>query len=167
MGYGNRSRLALFAWSGKKYDDSYNCPSTLDIAKKLAKNPHDPHGLVCLGDFVNANDLASGPGDSRAGRHATAQSSAAKSAVLGAAPSHFPGKLFSRGEGYKTVIADAHAAPDLIAYALYRAMKCYATSGYNHCGGNEVEMPVRKSWFQTLKKRYPGSDWAKSLKYFW
>jgi hypothetical protein len=156
--------LALFTWSGKNSDDGYNCPSTLGIAKILAKNAEDPYGLICLGDFINSNDLPSGYVSSA---HSAQQSLDVSTAVLGSAPSHFPGDQFSRGEAYKTIITDVKAAPDLKAYALYRATKCYETSGNNHCGGEDVEKSVRKSWFQTLKKRYTNTDWAKKLKYYW
>jgi hypothetical protein len=44
---------------------------------------------------------------------------------------------------------------------------CYAPSGYNDCGGEDVDKAVRKAWFQQLKRDYPGSVWAKSLKYYW
>jgi hypothetical protein len=164
MDYGEKPHLALFTWSANKSDDSYQCPSTLDTAKRLAANPKDPHGLICLGDFVNSNDLDSDPAVMGI---SAPRSSAAYGAVLGSAPSHFPGKLFSRGEGYKIIIADAKAAPDLKAYALYRSIHCYATAGYNHCGGKAVDTSVRKSWFKTLKTRFANTVWAKSLKYYW
>ena len=164
MDYGGKPQLALFTWSGKKSNDSYSCPSTLEIAKMLAKKPNDPHGLICLGDFANSNGIESGFPLSN---YSAPQSSDNKSAVLGSAPSHFPGKTFSRGESYKVIVADTNAAPDLKAYALYRLIQCYATSGYNHCGGDDVEKTVRKSWFQTLKIKYANTDWAKSLKYYW
>ncbi len=161
MNHGGEPHLALFTWSGKKSDDGYGCPSTLHIAGILAKNAKDPLGLICLGDFVHSNDLESGPALKRS------RSSDVTLAELGSLPSHFPGELFSRGEGYKTVIADVNAAPGLKAYALYRSIQCYATAGFNHCGGKDVEKHVRKSWFQTLKKRYATSVWAKELKYYW
>lgn len=164
MDYGEKPRLALFTWSAKKSDDSYQCPSTLHMAKRLAANPKDPHGLICLGDFVHSNDLDSDPAVTG---YPAPRPSAAYGAVLGSAPSHFPGKLFSRGEGYKIIIADANAAPDMKAYALYRSIHCYATAGYNHCGGKAVDKAVRKSWFKTLKTRYANTVWAKSLKYYW
>lgn len=164
MDVGNKPHLALFTWTGKKSDDSYSCPSTIEIAKKLAKNPQDPHGLICLGDFANANDLASGPDTTST---VTPRPVGIQTPVLGAAPSDFPGILFSRGEAYKTVAADASATPDQKAYALYRLIQCYATSGYNHCGGKSVELPERKAWFRTLKSRYGRSAWAQSLKYYW
>lgn len=156
--------LEIFTWTGKKSTDSYGCPSTLGIAQILAKNAQDPYGLICLGDFVNTNDLESG---FSVRAYSVQKISDVTTAVLGSAPSHFPGKTFSRGEGYKTVIADANAAPDLKAYALYRSIKCYATSGYNHCSDDNVEKSVRKSWFQSLKTHYPNTTWAKSLKYYW
>jgi len=162
--YGATPHLALFTWTGKKTGDSYSCSSTVEIAKKLAKNPKDPVGLLCLGDFVNANDLASGPDLSNVTKP---RKSGLQDAVLGTAPSRFPGNLFSRGEGYKTVIADAGTTPDQKAYALYRLIQCYATSGYNHCGGKNVEPAERKAWFRALKSRYAGSVWAQSLKYYW
>jgi len=162
---GNKSQFELFAWSGKQAEDVYpNCPSTLDIAKILAKDAQDPFGLICLGDFVNANDLFSGYRSSAPSAPKTFDDYGAE---LGSAPSHFPGESFSRGEAYKAIIDSPNAPSDLKAYALYRSIKCYATSGSNHCGGEDVEKPVRKSWFQTLKKRYANTQWAKTLKYYW
>lgn len=161
---GDSPPLALFGWAGRKTNDSYGCPSTLEIAKLLAANPNDPYGLVCLGDFVKTNGLDS---DYTFSGYSGRQSSDTGQAVLGSVPSEFPGTIFSRGEAYKTIIADTDPAPDLKAYALYRSIECYAHSGNNQCGGSDVEQIVRKSWFQTLKKRYPNSVWAKSLKYYW
>lgn len=160
MGAGNKPHLSLFTWIGKKSADSYDCPATVEIAKKLAKNPRDPHGLICLADFTHVNDLE--PGNAIAAR-----SGGILIPILGTAPSDFPGAPFSRGEAYQTVASDANATPDQKAYALYRLIKCYATSGYNHCGGKSVELPERKAWFRTLKSRYPRSTWAQALKYYW
>jgi hypothetical protein len=155
------SHLALFTWSGKGAEDGYGCPATVEIAGRLAKNADDPLGLICLGDFINANDLDYGA------ELSGTSSSKASGPVLGSAPSGFSGKNFSRGEAYKTVLASGSATPDLKAYALYRSIKCYSPAGNNHCGGKDVEKGVRKGWFQTLKTRYPNSKWAKALKYYW
>jgi hypothetical protein len=163
---GDNPPLALFTWTGRNSSDGYNCPATTEIARKLANNPKDPYGLICLGDFVNSNNLDSELEDVMSGYRAL-RKSGADGAALGSAPSHFPGKRFSRGEGYKSVIADAKAGPDLKAYALYRSIQCYAISGNNHCGGKNVEISVRKSWFQILKKRYAHTHWAQTLKYYW
>jgi hypothetical protein len=150
--------LTIFTWSGKKSKDAYNCPSTLDIAEKLAKNPNDPDGLLCLGDFVNTNNLES--------EYQLSEPSPGV-AVLGSSPTQFPGKLFSRGEAYRTIIANPKVTQEQDAYALFRLIWCYATSGYNHCGGQEVEESVRKSWFNTLKTRHSNTVWSKGLKYYW
>lgn len=164
VNYGEEPRLALFTWTGASSDDGYDCPSTREIAGLLATNPNDPYGLLCLGDFINANGLDYGIGAS--GSSAISTSGAGK-AVLGASPSAFPGQPFQRAESYKSIIAAPDVAPSMKAYALYRSIKCYATSGYNHCGGKDVEKTVRKSWFTKLKKQYGNTIWAKSLKYYW
>jgi hypothetical protein len=154
-------QLALFSWTGKKSRDTYGCPSTPDIARMLAKDPADPLGLICLGDFVKSTNIWISTD-----RDDTAQDDAV-GPELGSAPSRFPGKPFSRGEAYKQVMAAAGASHDLKAYALFRAIRCYAPSGHNDCGGEEVDISVRKSWFKALKKEYPDTTWAKSLKFYW
>lgn len=154
-----RSKLALFTWKGNGENDTYGCPSTIDIAKKLSKNPNDPEGLLCLGDFINANDL-----DAVYFLHS---SSKAVPFALGTSPSHFTGNRFSRGNAYQNVINNPKATDEQKAYAYYRAIKCYATSGSNHCGNADVDKDVRKKWFKTLKTRYGNSTWSKSLKYYW
>ncbi len=56
---------------------------------------------------------------------------------LGGTPSDFPGKPYARLETYRAIIADPKAAPPVAdkAYALYRAVRCYAPAGNNACGG--------------------------------
>jgi hypothetical protein len=156
--------LALFAWSGKKGRDNYVCPSTKEIAGMLAKNPDDPLGLICLGDFVKSTTIWISP---EGGERSAHQHAGAVGAELGSGPSLFPGKPFSRGEAYQQVMADKHASHDLQAYALFRAVRCYAPSGHNDCGGDDVDSAVRRSWFKALKKNYSDTSWAKSLKFYW
>ena len=151
-------KLGIFSWSGKRSDDSYNCPSTIDTAAKLARNPVDRDGLICLGDFVKANYLetADQPSEQTPGL-----------VVLGSGPTQFPGKFFSRGEAYKTVIADPKVTRDQKAYSLFRLIKCYEPSGNNDCGGKTIEQSQRKSLFRTLKTRYADTVWSKNLEYYW
>ena len=47
------------------------------------------------------------------------------------------GKSTSRGDIYANIIADPKAPADGKAYALYRAINCYAPSGNNTCGNAE------------------------------
>lgn len=61
---------------------------------------------------------------------------------LGSTESGFKGELFSRLNGYQTVIADPKAAREDKAYALLRAINYYGPSGYNGCGGRDVAQPV-------------------------
>ncbi|MBX9754006.1 MAG: outer membrane assembly lipoprotein YfiO [Pseudomonadaceae bacterium] len=154
--YGEAPSLALFQWAGGNGDSGYNCPALRDVATLLASNPQDAKGLNCLGEFIRSNGLDSFPLDQ--------QPSADE---LGGSPSQFGGKRYSRLDGYLQVLAAPKAANDERAYALYRAINCFAPSGYNGCGPQEVAQAQRKQWFQSLKSKYPKSPWAQSLKYYW
>jgi hypothetical protein len=138
--------LSLFKWSGNKTDYRKESISTLDIAARLAKNPRDPLALISLADFTDEFVYDT---------------------ILSAKTSQFPGNEFSNYEAYKIIIADKSAPPEIKAYALYRAIYCYARSGYNHCGGTDEPLSVRTEWFRLLKSRYKDSVWAKKLKYYW
>jgi len=86
---------------------------------------------------------------------------------LGSTASAFTGETFSRLDGYKQVIANAKAPHNDKAYALFRAINCYAPSGYNSCGGEDVDKAVRKGWFRQLKTGFADTQWGKSLQYYW
>ncbi|MBY8821626.1 hypothetical protein [Sphingomonas colocasiae] len=132
------------------------CSPLRDTATRLAANPREPRGLLCLADFMRANGFDGFALDSERPRD-----------ELAGTPSLFAGGVFSRLEIYKRVIGDPKAAADDKAYALYRAVNCYGPSGNNTCGGTEVPIDQRKAWFQRLKKDYPASSWAKALRYYW
>jgi hypothetical protein len=136
--------------------DGYNCPALKITASQLAANPRDYKARLCLGDFIRLTGFDEHPLDSPPDAD-----------ELGGAPSQFPGGNFSRLEIYKAIIADPRAPGPEKAYALYRAINCYGPSGNNACGGTEVDLPVRKGWFQQLKRDYPKSVWAQDLKYYW
>ncbi|KVN32564.1 hypothetical protein WT11_19080 [Burkholderia stagnalis] len=163
--------LKPFAQPGAKNEDGYACPSARDIAAALQQNPADAKGMNCLADFVRRHLAESGLGEyslpSWAAAGAPPASAAHVPPTLGSAPSQFKGKSFERMPGYVAVMDDAQANPNDRAYALYRAIKCYAPSGYNDCGGKDVPKNTRKRWFNTLKAAYPGSQWAQTLKYYW
>ncbi len=86
---------------------------------------------------------------------------------LGSTASDFKGETFSRLDGYKQVIANAKAPKNDKAYALFRAINCYAPAGYNSCGGQDVEPAVRKAWFRQLKTGFGDTQRGKSLQYYW
>ena len=143
----------VFDWPGAT--DDYVCEDLHKLAAALAANPRQPHGLLCLGEFIRLKGLDGNSLDTPPG-----------AIELGGAPSQFTGAVFSRLDGYELIIADARAPADDRAYALYRAINCYAPSGNNECGGHDVPKSERARWFHLLKTAYAGTDWA-TLKYYW
>lgn len=83
------------------------------------------------------------------------------------AVSQFTGDEHNRLDGYMQVIASPKAPPEDKSYALYRAIYCYAPSGYNDCGSQNISKATRRAWFQQLKTEFKGSQWAMQLKYYW
>ncbi|QVN23839.1 hypothetical protein [Burkholderia pyrrocinia] len=153
--------LKPFALAGIDGDAGYACPSPRDVAAALQQNPADPKGLNCLAEFVRRNP----PAYPLVGEPATTRPM--RPATLGSMPSQFPGKVFERIGNYLTVIGNAQAPADDRAYALYRAIHCFAPAGYSDCGGNDIPRGTRKKWFDMLKSAYPRSKWAQSQKYYW
>lgn len=154
------TQVATFNWAGSA--KGYACPSIRSVAGSLAVTRNDPKSLLCLGDFVRLNDLD--PGYYGV---ASDLDTIPPPTELGGTRSLFPGKAFSRLEIYKQLLSRPDIAANERAYALYRAVNCYAPSGYNSCGGVEVDVAQRKAWFQQLKRGYPNSPWAKGLQYYW
>lgn len=148
--------LQLFRWNGAKAESGYACPSIGEIAAALQASDKDAKGLNCLGEFILRNGLDGMPLDQKP-----------DAGDLGSSEPGFKGQVFSRLSGYQTVIADSKAARDDKAYALFRAINCYAPSGYNSCGGKDVAPTVRKGWFKQLKTTYGTTSWGKSLQYYW
>jgi hypothetical protein len=157
--YANWNRTAIVKnFVSGTWSSGYNCPALIDTARTLARNPRDIPANLCLGEFWRLNDFdnALAYADHRVGKD-----------ELGGAVNQFSGKAAGRAAIYTAVIAERGAAPADKAYALYRAVMCYGPSGYNSCGGEDVEKAQRKSWFMQLKKDYPDSPWAKKLRYYW
>lgn len=154
--YDQGQALTLFRWQGDKAESGYVCPSIADTAAALHKDAKNPRGLNCMGEFVLRNSLDRMPLDE------------ARSAdVLGGTAPGFAGQVFSRHSAYQTVIANPKADHEDKAYALFRAINCYAPSGNNGCGGKTVEPSVRKAWFKQLKSGFADTRWGKSLQYYW
>ena len=148
--------LSLFQWPGGKNDTGYECPAIVDVARDLLQTPQPPRALNCLGEFILRNGLDGFPLDTQPSER-----------ELGGGESLFPGSVYSRMDGYLKVIADKQAPEDDRAYALYRAINCYAPSGFNGCGSQDIAPSQRKQWFRTLKGPYASTPWAKALKYYW
>ncbi|PTQ72859.1 outer membrane assembly lipoprotein YfiO [Pseudomonas sp. GV071] len=145
--------LKQFVVSQGTNDDGYACPTPKETAEVLEKQPANANALNCLGEFTRTHSLVY---DGSPGEFA-----------LSGSKTQFPGERFDPLHGYQQIIANDQAPADDRAYALYRAINCYATSGYNHCNGDDIDKSVRKQWFSTLKRQYANSTWAQSLKYYW
>ncbi|MDO4236713.1 outer membrane assembly lipoprotein YfiO [Pseudomonas sp.] len=154
--YTSGQTLKLFQWNGDKAESGYVCPGIAQTAATLQEDAKNPHALNCFGEFILRNSLDGMPLE---------QPRAAGS--LGSTASDFKGETFSRLDGYKQVIANAKAPKTDKAYALFRAINCYAPAGYNSCGGEDVAPAVRKGWFRQLKSGYADTQWGKSLQYYW
>lgn len=154
--YTSGQTLKLFQWNGDKAESGYACSSIAQIAATLQNEAKNPHALNCFGEFILRNGLDGMPLE---------QPRAAGS--LGSTDSDFKGETFSRLDGYKQVIANAKAPKTDKAYALFRAINCYAPAGYNSCGGEDVAPAVRKAWFRQLKSGFADTQWGKSLQYYW
>jgi hypothetical protein len=138
------------------FQGEYACPALATTAATLAASTSHAKARLCLAEFWRLN----GFDDYLAGTRLKADE-------LGGTPELFPGKPASRAALYAAVLADRTAAPDDVAYVLYRSVQCYAPSGSNACGGDEVPQSQRKAWFQRLKREHPASRWTIDLKYYW
>lgn len=138
-----------------EYPD-FNCPQLQQTVASLAKNPKAHGARLCLADFLRLSGFDDYWLDQPA-----------KPDELGGSKSLFPGKPLSRLELYKEMINDRWVTGDSRAYALYRAIWCYGSSGNNSCGGIEVPVSQRANWFRDLKRNHSKSRWAKQLKYYW
>jgi len=133
----------------------YGCPALRQTVATLEKSPLAPTARLCLGEFLRANGFDYFPFDQPLEQG------------LGSSKPLFPGSPLVRQAIYRQVMDDPMASAEDRAYALYRAVNCYAPSGNNDCGGDAVDVAVRKGWFQRLKREYPKSRWATELKYYW
>ena len=149
------SSLAVFTWNGDTRG-AYSCTDLQQLAKQLAADPEHAGARLCLGDWVRTNDL-----------RYSALAERPASDELGGSAELFPGQGFSRLQAYQAVIASPDAAAQDRAYALYRAVYCFAPAGSNDCDSQEIAPEQRKAWFHQLKREYPQSHWAQSLKYYW
>jgi hypothetical protein len=147
------AHASAFNWAGDS--TGYACPAPKQFISVLARDPDTSHALLCLTELTRTQSLDS------------VEAGIPGADELGGGKPIFPGEIFSRGEIYKQLIARGKTPAADRAYALYRAVNCYAPSGRNECGGKEVDKAQRKAWFQELKSRYGSSEWAQGLRYYW
>jgi len=136
-------------------DDNFKCPNWSNVLAELSKDEASPHALLCLGERLRT--LEDGfikpdtpyPDD------------------LGHTDDGFNIKSLTRLSLYTAVIGNASAKSDDKAFALRRALYCFARTGYNHCGEEEIPVEQRKAWFKELKSKYKNSPWSIKQKYYW
>lgn len=149
--------LSIFDWNGDAAQAGYTCRSLNETVTVLSKKADDAHALNCLGEFFRTTQT-----------HVDSWKNSAGNDVLESAISRKePFGQFDRQSYYQQVITSPKAEVEDKSFALYRAIMCYAPSGSNECGGEEVDKLQRKGWFTQLKTQYPGSPWAQKLKYYW
>jgi len=136
-------------------DDNLICPKWSDVLKNLSSNKVSPHSLLCLGERLRTLE-----------DHLIIDSNSYND-ELGESNDGFDTKSLTRLSLYLTVINDTHANDDDKAFALRRALYCFASSGNNHCGTEEISEKQRKEWFYKLKSKYKKSPWAIKQKYYW
>ncbi|MGG8023979.1 hypothetical protein PGO13_08090 [Klebsiella aerogenes] len=153
----NDVNLSSFDWNGKATEAGYACRSLDETVTALSKHADDAHALNCLGEFFRTTQT-----------HVDLWKDGAGNDVLeDAINRQQPVGQYDRQSYYQQIITSPKAEPEDKSYALYRAILCYAPSGSNECGGEEVDKLQRKGWFTQLKTQYPGSPWAQKLKYYW
>jgi len=149
--------LSIFDWNGDAAERGYTCRSLNETVTVLSKKADDAHALNCLGEFFRTTQT-----------HVDLWKNSAGNDVLESAISRKePFGQFDRQRYYQQVITSPKAEVEDKSFALYRAIMCYAPSGSNECGGEEVDKLQRKGWFTQLKTQFPGSPWAQKLKYYW
>jgi hypothetical protein len=153
----DQEKVPVGLFSQGKWSDGYSCPAIDVTARTLAANPQAISARLCLGDFWRLNGFDD----------FELSGIANKPDELAGVANLFPGKPTPRSAIYTSIIADPKAAGPDKAYALYRAVMCYARSGSNGCGGKDVPKSQRKAWYDQLKRDYPSSPWAKKLRYYW
>ncbi|MXO90917.1 hypothetical protein [Pontixanthobacter aquaemixtae] len=141
--------------------DGYACPALGQTVRTLARNGRSVQARICLGEFYRLN----GFDDFNFGQNAYRAEGDTRY-YLGSSDA-YPGDPTARHDIYISIIGDRGASRDDRAYALYRAIRCYAPSQNNSCGGKSVNVDQRKAWFQRLKRDYSSTKWAQELEYYW
>lgn len=158
-GASNPEELAavpLGQFTSGEVSDDYPCPSLTETVTTLSVNAKQPKALLCVSDFLRLNGFDQYWMDWKR-----------EPDELGGTKTLFPGKQITRQAIYQQLIADPSVGGEDKAYALFRAVWCYGPSGNNSCDTEDVPVATRKGWHDRLKRDYPNSKWAKSLKYYW
>jgi hypothetical protein len=135
-------------------DDNFVCPSWSSVLTDLTGEDPSPRNQICLGerlrtleDHIYLNIYSD--------------------EELGGTDDGFGKRDLTRLELYLPLIDNPAVKGEDEAYALRRAIYCFATTGSNHCGNEDIPIETRKYWFNKLKKEYKNSEWSIKQKYYW
>ncbi len=155
------------SWQGS---NEYGCPPLPRLVAQLNRRNPRPFALNCMGDFLREVGWNESP-----------------LSVVGDNEFSEAGQMWHRPQDYGLPAAAGWAVPEVtsldyylevinrhgkvtandVAYALHRAITCFASSGYNHCGQQNIPASTRAVWFRRLKSRFGNISWAKGQKYYW
>lgn len=148
-----RPPLSVFEKDGS--NDLSPCPNIRATVTSLSTNPAAIRPRLCLAEFIRRKDFDGWNDNYQKDTHLTR------------AGNGFPGKPLERIDVYRSVIVSPAASADDKAFALNRAIRCFAPTGHSTCGGDEISQEQRRGWFNQLKRDYPQSSWARDLKFYW
>jgi len=168
-----QDKLAPLSWAGHA-DDGYACPPLKELLVLLQKSPIATHSLNCMGDFLRTQDWDGGPAviadqeyadeGTHRWHYLSDYGLAAKQPTAG----RFVGDVSTSLDYYREVIErSGKGGGKDVAYALHRATNCFASSGNNHCGAQDIPKETRAAWFKRLKSEFKQTSWAKEQKYYW
>jgi hypothetical protein len=147
--------LPLGLFTRGTFAEDYACPALRATIAQLARDPHDVKGRLCLGEFYRLN-----------GFDGLTLDGARQRGELGSFAA-YPGAPVTRDKLYAQVIGEPGVSREDRAYALYRAVYCYAPSGYSSCGSEQVPETQRRAWFRRLKGEFADTRWGREIEYYW
>ncbi|MCX7068650.1 MAG: hypothetical protein NTW85_13300 [Methylococcales bacterium] len=154
-----------------KYYSENTCPNLLALMGGLLKTPTSPTLLNCYGDLIvqigSPSSAYPNWEDTALRSYTLEYYYPAGQTGLKKDEDSFKGKNYSSIDLYKEVIDQKGNKGDAKAYALRAALTCFATTGYNHCGIEDIPIEQREAWFRLLKTTYKDTTWAKQQKYYW
>lgn len=160
-------RFSDFNWQGETISSNINCQDLTTTVIHLKQDPLDRLQNICLAEFIRDSDMVYHLNDYDKDYHVSTEAySNYRYPYLGDIPSRFNGRKLNRLDMYKSIFA-TNKKDELSAYALHRALGCFASSGNNHCSDEEVDISVRKAWFKRLKSNFKNTSWAQNQKYYW
>ncbi|CAK0754864.1 conserved exported hypothetical protein [Gammaproteobacteria bacterium] len=166
-----QNKSAPLTWTGQA--DEYACPALNELLTVIQQTPKAARWLNCMGDFLRTQDWDY-PTDIIVDEESYDQNRhrwhilADYGLPLQKPVDVFGEKVYTSLDYYMDVITlRSKVAFEDMAYALHRATRCFASSGNNHCGNQEIAKEQRFAWFKRLKSEFKNSRWEKEQKYYW